>query len=274
MLLDARTSPTSRPITAAGSRARWRFSPAAARWPACAGRSSAVAAGADARPEEIRVEPGLAVDRLGRLIEIAAAGLPAPATLVRRPQAATTATRCCAPPTPTWRASSRRAAGSRRRPLPARAVVADVFVRFVACEQRPHAELRDRPVRRARCGRHLALRDAYELLLVPRAGLDDSQSRPAAAARPRPGRRSPTRAERGAPRLQDAVLDGYPAARHAPAAPASWRRCPSIRTGSTAAPSSSPACFIPVGAADPPRAQRRHAARRQLAPALPPARWR
>ena len=40
--------------------------------------------GPSPRPEEIRVEPGLAVDRLGRLDRSAAAGVPPPAGVVRR----------------------------------------------------------------------------------------------------------------------------------------------------------------------------------------------
>jgi hypothetical protein len=120
---------------------------------------SAIDAGPGQRPEEIRVEPGVAVDRLGRLIE-----LPRPACLRLVP----------------WFAAQNALDGgdSLRRAayggvdrftsarlvadgggLPARAVVADVFVRFVGCAQGytpsfatgPYDALDARPRPRPRC---------------------------------------------------------------------------------------------------------------------------
>ena len=108
----------------------------------------AVETGPDAGPEEIQVNAGLAVDRLGRLIELPRAGLPAPAALVGRrgraqqPAAGRTTHR---------RAASRLIPGVPRPGVcqvcvPARAVVANVFLRFVACPRGLHTGFSQRPV--------------------------------------------------------------------------------------------------------------------------------
>ncbi len=106
--------------TLAGLRAAWR---------------DEVPSGPDAHPEEIRIEPGVAVDRLGRLIE-----LPRPACLRLRPwfeqqslrnggddmrqasydDLARFASPRLASDGPAW---------------PAAAVIADIYLRFVACAQ-------------------------------------------------------------------------------------------------------------------------------------------
>jgi hypothetical protein len=129
-------------------------------------------------PEEIRVEPGLAVDRLGRLVEV-----PRPACLrLQRWFEASMA----ADGGDTLRRAAyadlarfvslrlRTESGSGDIPaLPARAIVADVFLRFVACEQGLTPSFATGPFDALDAVATSRLRDAYELLLVARDALDD-----------------------------------------------------------------------------------------------------
>ena len=131
-----------------------------------------VAAGADAHPEEIRVEPGVAVDRLGRLVE-----LPRPACIrlarwFDAQAASGDAVRLASYADLARFASARSLADDGA--LPARALVADVFVRFVACEQGLAPSFATGPYDALDAVATSRLRDACELLLVPRPGLDDS----------------------------------------------------------------------------------------------------
>src|SRR6266702_1709107 len=130
--------------------------------------------GADAVPEEIRVAPGLAVDRLGRLIE-----LPRPACL-RLPR---------------WYDAQRALDGgdtlkrsayadlnrflsaraiAEAAGVPDRAVVADVFLRFVACPRGLTPSFAAGPFDALNAVSTSRVRDAYELLLIPRQGLGDA----------------------------------------------------------------------------------------------------
>jgi hypothetical protein len=128
--------------------------------------------------EEIRVEPGLIVDRLGRLVELRR---PACLRLDRWWEATsgddggdalTTATY-----TDPGRFLSPRAAaeaGSAELPaLPDRAVVADVYVRFVTCPEGYTPSFGHGPFDALDAVVTSRVRDAYELSLVPRPGLDD-----------------------------------------------------------------------------------------------------
>jgi hypothetical protein len=166
----------------------------------------------DARPEEVRVEPGLAVDRLGRLIE-----LPRPACLrVQRwfDDAAATdggdrlrraaygdLDRFLSP-----RAIAEAGNGG-RPPIPARGVVADVFIRFIACAQGLTPSFAAGPFDALDAVATSRVRDAYELQLVARDGLDDAFD-----GLPAPGVDLAGVADVGErrARLQDAILDSYP----------------------------------------------------------------
>lgn len=184
-----------------------------------------ISAGDDARPEEIRVEPGLAVDRLGRLIE-----LPRPACL-RLPR--------------WWEAELAVDAGDRLRQgayanldrfvsargasgvtLPSRAVVADVFLGFNACPRGLTPAFAQGPYDALNAVATARVRDAYELRMYVRPGLDnDFSGLPLAAGSVSiPGETQAEAAAREAAMgdpaadpathraaLQDAVLYGYAA---------------------------------------------------------------
>lgn len=132
-------------------------------------------------PEEIHVEPGVAVDRLGRLVEV-----PRPACLrlqrwfdaslaadggdTLRRGAYDNLARFLSP-------RIRAEAGTGDVPaVPARAVVADVFLRFVACEEGLTPSFATGPFDALDAVATSRLRDAYELLLVARDALDDDFS--------------------------------------------------------------------------------------------------
>src|SRR5215470_13320623 len=129
--------------------------------------------------EEIRVEPGLAVDRLGRLIEI-----PRPACLrVQRwydaqmqSDGGDTLTRSAY--ANLNRFVSARAITESALPgaaeVPDRAVVADVFLRFVACPRGLTPSFAEGPFDALNAVSTSRVRDAYELLLLPREGLNDT----------------------------------------------------------------------------------------------------
>lgn len=158
--------------------------------------------------EEIRVAPGVAVDRLGRLVEVAR---PACLRLARWWEA-------------TERDALRRAAYSNfsgflsaraqaeNPPLPARAVIADVFLRFVACEQGYTPSFASGPFDALDAVTTSRLRDAYELLLVPRDGLDNDDPADVFHGLPMLGPDFAGLADADARRavLQDAVFDAWP----------------------------------------------------------------
>jgi hypothetical protein len=128
--------------------------------------------------EEVRVAPGLAVDRLGRLIEV---GRPACLRLQRWWESTfalddgdTLLRAAYTDPGRFVSARTASEAGADDRPaIPTRAVVADVFVRFLACEQGLTPSFAAGPFDALDAVATSRLRDAYELLLVARDGLDD-----------------------------------------------------------------------------------------------------
>jgi hypothetical protein len=159
--------------------------------------------------EEIRVAPGLAVDRLGRLVEI-----PRPACLrLARWWTATAQpdggdALAAARHDNLGRFVSARFAASGAL-LPARAVVADVFIRFAACEVGLTPSFAAGPFDALNAVATSRLRDAWELLLLPRPALDDAYSGlplPPGAAAIADLTATPA-ARRDA--IQDAVLGSY-----------------------------------------------------------------
>ena len=214
--------------------------------------SPAVAA-PDARPEEIRVEPGVAVDRLGRLIEV-----PRPACVRVQPwfDAAFAADGGDALRRAAYsnlnRFLSDRAiaeAGTEGRPaIPARGVVADVFLRFIACARGLTPSFASGPFEALDAVATSRVRDAYELQLVPRDGLDDAFD---GLPSPGPDLAAIADVAQRRARLQDAILDSYPASGRAATSgeldPLPEHPNDVDRTAVFLA-----RVVIPVGAADPP----------------------
>lgn len=176
----------------------------------------AATAGPNGQPEEIRVEPGVAVDRLGRLIE-----LPRPACLrlVRWYEAQNALdggdTLRRAAYGNLARFLSPRAIAEAALPaavaIPVRAVVADVFLRFVACPRGLTPSFAAGPFDALNAVSTSRVRDAYELLLIPRQGLDDAyDGLPAAPGASVIADTTAPAAERHAA-LQNAVLAAYAA---------------------------------------------------------------
>ena len=164
-------------------------------------------------PEEIRVEPGVAVDRLGRLVEVPRPGclrlqrwfeasLAADGGDMLRRSRYPNVNRFVSP-----RIQSEAGTGGIPA-LPANAVVADVFLRFIACEQGLTPSFASGPFDALDAVATSRLQDAYELLLVAREGLDDGFS-----GLPDPGPDLAAIADIGARRAaaQDAVLDAWTA---------------------------------------------------------------
>lgn len=166
---------------------------------------------------EIRVAPGVAVDRLGRLVEI-----PRPACLrLDRWWHATFADDGDALTSAAYgnfagflsaRVQAEAGAGG-APPLPARAVIADVYLRFVACERGYTPSFASGPYDALDAVAVSRLRDAYELLLVPRSGLDNDDPDDIHHGLPRRGPDLAANADVDVRRagLQDAVLDAWPA---------------------------------------------------------------
>lgn len=159
--------------------------------------------------EEIRVLPGLAVDRLGRLVE-----LPRPACRglvdwfadvaardggdILRTSAYDNLNRFVSP---RWRDSG--------AALPARAVVADVFLRFVQCAAGLSPSFAAGPFDALNAVSPSRIRDAYELQLVARSGLSDVyRGLPVAAGSALLGDPIATASQRR-DAAQDAVLGSY-----------------------------------------------------------------
>lgn len=208
---------------------------------------------AGTQPEEIRVAPGLAVDRLGRLVEI-----PIPVCLrlqrwfdfelardggddLRRAALADPA-RFVSP-----RLAADIAGGG--DPLPARAVIVDVFVRFVTCRQALTPAFASGPFDALDAVETSRLRDAYEVHFVPRSdGLDDDfnglplQDRDLSAL--------DATARRDA--LQDAVLDAWPDLAGTVGADGELAAPPGHPPGLDPTAVFLARVFVPVGAGDPP----------------------
>ena len=205
------------------------------------------------RPEEIRVEPGLAVDRLGRLIEV-----PRPACLRLQvwfdaEVAADGGDRLRRAAYPNLdRFLSPRAlaeAGSNGLPpVPARGVVADVFVRFVACARGLTPSFATGPFDALNAVATSRVRDAYELHLAAREGLDDGFD-----GLPSPGPDLAAIADPAARRaqLQDSILDAYPASGRA-GSPGDLDPLPEHPLGLDRTAVFLARVVVPVGAANPP----------------------
>jgi hypothetical protein len=210
-------------------------------------------AGANARPEEIRVEPGLAIDRLGRLIEV-----PRPACL--RLQAWFDAERAADGGDRLRRAAygnlnrflSARAiaeAGTGGRPpIPARGVVADVFVRFIACARGLTPSFASGPFEALDAVATSRVRDAYELQLIARDGLDDGFN---GLPSPGPDLAGIASLDERRARLQDAILDSYPASGRA-GSPGELDPLPEHPAGIDRTALFIARVVIPVGAPNPP----------------------
>lgn len=161
------------------------------------------------QPEEIQVAAGLAVDRLGRLVEIQR---PACLRLAR------------------WFTALQAEVGGDNlsqathenlgrfvsprfteaaTPLPARALVADVFVRFAACAVGLTPSFAQGPFDALNAVSAARLRDAYELQLIPRPSLDDDYTGlPLPVADPVIADTGATAAARRNA-MQDSVLQAY-----------------------------------------------------------------
>lgn len=157
--------------------------------------------------EEVRIAPGLAVDRLGRLVEVPRAVCLRLTRWFNGELARDGGDdlRRAALDDPQRFASARLLADG--PPLPARAVIADVFVRFVTCRQALTPAFASGPFDALDAVQTSRLRDAFEVHLVLRGdGLDDDfnalpqQDRDLAGLTPA--------ARRDA--MHDAVLDGWP----------------------------------------------------------------
>jgi hypothetical protein len=209
--------------------------------------------GATPHPEEIRVEPGLAVDRLGRLTEV-----PRPACVRLqtwfdaefaadggdrlRLAAYTTFDGLLSP-----RAVGEAGTGG-RSPIPARGVVADVFLRFIACASGLTPSFASGPFDALDAVSTSRVRDAYELQLVSRVGLTAAIN-----GLPAPGpdlARIADVAQRRA-RLQDAILDAYPVSGRA-GTPEGLDPLPEHPAGIDPTAVFLARVVIPVGAANPP----------------------
>jgi len=171
--------------------------------------------GSPTQVEEISVQPGVAVDRLGRLVELprdACLRLPRWFDAVRDTDGGDTLRQ--ASYEDLGRFVSRRMTDEGTA-LPALAVVADVFLRFAACARGLTPSFSQGPFDALNAVSISRLRDAYELLLIPRIGLDDAYSGlPLPPAEPPAGDPGATpQARRDA--LQDAVLHGWSGSGHA-----------------------------------------------------------
>lgn len=159
--------------------------------------------------EEIRVAPGVAVDRLGRLVEVAR-----PACLRLARWWETTESGALQRAAYTNFSGFLSARAQAQSPgLPTRAVIADIYLRFLACEQGYTPSFASGPFDALDAVATSRLRDAYELLLIPRDGLDNDDPADVHHGLPLRGPDLAAIADADARRaaLQDAVLDAWPA---------------------------------------------------------------
>jgi hypothetical protein len=164
-------------------------------------------AAAAQRPEEIEVAPGVAIDALGRLVEIQRPACLRLAVWFEGERAlddGDTLRRAALGGLERFASPRARAAGA----LPARALVADVYVRFVACERGLTPSFAAGPFDALDAVTASRVRDAYELHLVPRTdGLDDGFSGLPPAG---PDLASIADVDERRAALQDALLAAYP----------------------------------------------------------------
>ena len=228
---------------------------------------TAIEGGEEARPEEIRVEPGLAVDRLGRLIE-----LPRPACL-RLPrwwdaemaiEGGSLVKGTCAYGNLGRLLSARSTAGGAT--LPDRAVVADVFVGFNTCPRGLTPAFAKGPYDALNAVATSRVRDAYELYVYVRPNLQDDTGLPSPAGSVTiPGEtgdeRDAREAAMGDPMddpaahraaLQDAVLYGYTPKEEDNGSNAPPAENPEYPAGADTSAVFLARVLIPVGAGNPP----------------------
>lgn len=205
-----------------------------------------------AQAEEIRVLPGLAVDRLGRLVE-----LPRPAC---RGLVDWFADVAASDGGDRLRTSAYgnldRFVSQRLRDsgavLPVRAVVADVFVRFVQCAVGLTPSFAAGPFDALNAVSTSRIRDAYELHLVPRAGLSDVyRGLPALPANALLGDPTATAAQRR-DAAQDAVLGAYLASALSGSGLASLPPAPEHPSGMDTSAVFVARVLLPVNGANPP----------------------
>jgi hypothetical protein len=164
-------------------------------------------AAAAQRPEKIEVAPGVAVDALGRLVEIQRPACLRLAIWFEGERAldnGDTLRRARLEQLDRFVSPRVNAAG----PLPERAVVADVYVRFIACERGLTPSFAAGPFDALDAVSASRVRDAYELHLVARTdGLDTAFS----GLPPRgPDLAAIADLDKRRAALQDALLAGYP----------------------------------------------------------------
>ncbi|MBN8442665.1 MAG: hypothetical protein J0M28_13360 [Thauera sp.] len=218
-----------------------------------AGLRVAHAPAAGAQPEEIRVAPGLAVDRLGRLVEV-------PRAVCLRLQRWFDSElerdggddlRRAALSSPERFASTRltEAIAGGGDPLPERAVIVDVFVRFVTCRQALTPAFASGPFDALDAVETSRLRDAYEVHFVPRTdGLDDDFNGLPLLDRDLSALSGTARRDA----LQDAVLDGWPDLAGTVGADGELAAPPGHPPGLDPTAIFLARVFIAVGAGDPP----------------------
>ncbi|MDB5801319.1 MAG: hypothetical protein JWL63_2258 [Rhodocyclales bacterium] len=208
-------------------------------------------AGTPTQVEEIRVKPGLAVDRLGRLVEIARPAcirLPNWYALIDSLDGGDTLRNAAYDNLA--RFVSARVTDS-AAPLAARAVVADVFIRFAECAVGLTPSFAQGPFDALNAVSTSRIRDAYELQLVPRSGLDDSYSGlPLPPGAPVLANPAATAADRRNA-AQDAVLQAYGGTGHAGGA-GGLEPAPEQPTEMDRSAVFLARVFLPVGAANPP----------------------
>lgn len=206
--------------------------------------------------EEIRVGAGLAVDRIGRLIE-----LPRPACLRLQRW---------------WEAPGGRDAGdvltqaayedpgrfvSARAvaeagvdgapPMPTRAIVADIYLRFIACERGYTQSFASGPYDALDSVATARLRDAYELQLLVRHGLDTDDPDAPHLGLPSAGVVLEGSEDERRAAMQDAVLGAWPERGHA-GQPGELPPLAEHVTGSDPTSQWLARVLIPVLAGDPP----------------------
>jgi hypothetical protein len=202
-------------------------------------------AAAAQKPEEIEVEPGVAIDALGRLVEIQRPACLRLAVWFEGERAldeGDTLRRAALNGLERFVSPRVKAAGG----LPARAVVADVYVRFVACERGLTPSFAAGPFDALDAVSPSRVRDAYELHLVPRTdGLDDGFS----GLPPRgPDLAAIADLDQRRNALQDALLAAYPKRNASGALDPPPGHPPELDTTAVFLAR----VFIPVGAANPP----------------------
>lgn len=202
-----------------------------------------------AAEQELRIAPGLAVNRLGRLIEL---DTPLCLRIARwfdaeRARDGGDDLRRAALADPARFASARLLAAGGT--LPARAVIADVFIRFVTCRQALAPAFASGPFDALDAVETARLRDGWEVHLVLRGdGLDDDFSGLPLADRDLsaldPGARRDA--------LQDAVLDAWPSLAGHTDADGDLPRPPGHPPGLDPTAVFIARVFVGVGAGDPP----------------------